>query len=812
MIKIKTIGTWGIMMTHNTLTNKAEQMHVANQARFKFNKTACALAVISTLGAITLSSTAMAQVDNQSENEQANKGTLETIEVTARRTVESLQEVPVAVTSVSAQDLQNRGITVLTEVQQFSPNTTLQTSRGTNSTLTAFIRGVGQQDPLWGYEPGVGIYIDDVYMARPQGAVLDLLNVQRVEVLRGPQGTLYGKNTIGGAIKYVTKEMSGDAEFNAQATLGSYSQRDLMVTGQIPLIEDKLYVGGGYANLNRDGFGEFLISALPDQDRENYNKDLWAARITVEYTPTDKLFFRLDWDKTEDTSNSKGGFRLLPSILTDAPVPDSVYDSYTSLPTENLVEVEGYSFTARYDVSDALQLKYVASSRESYSPTNIDFDNTPAIVFDVPAIYDDENTTHELQANYLADSFKVTGGLYYYDGESCGSFDAILGALGQVLGAPGLTREVTGCNNSESWAAYAQANVDLTEQLSLTLGARYTDETKSASVNNGLIFANVYPESGWIPNYVRPDGTFPGNNLVPQVLGQDTNGDGILDAPSEESWSRFTPRVGLDYQVSDDMMVFASYSQGFKSGTFNPRATINEPAVDPEVVDTYELGIKTDLSDSLRTNVTLFSLDHKDRQYISVLPVSSPTDLNQILGNVGKSSSNGIEAEITWVASDALSFDVALGYIDADFEEVISIGPDGQPIDISDSFAISNTPEYTANFAANYGIDTSFGYVMLSANYYYRDDYNIDETADSLLSQDGYGLLNMSATWESNSGNYYGGVHLKNLTDEEYLVGGYQFVTSDGNGGFIPGTGGDNTLIGYYGDPRTVQVTFGYRF
>ncbi|MFC4699733.1 TonB-dependent receptor [Glaciecola siphonariae] len=775
-----------------------------------FTKTACALAVLSSLGGALHAPLAVAQSDT--DTPESAKKSLEVIEVTARRTVESLQEVPVAVTSISAADLQNRGISVLTEVQQFSPNTTLQTSRGTNSTLTAFIRGVGQQDPLWGYEPGVGIYVDDVYIARPQGAVLDLLNVQRVEVLRGPQGTLYGKNTIGGAVKYVTKEMSGDAQFNAQATIGSYSQRDIMVTGQMPLIEDKLYIGGGYANLNRDGFGEYLISALPDQDTENYNKDLWAARVALEYRPTDNLFFRLDWDKTEDTSNSKGGFRLLPSILTDAPVPGSVYDSYTSLPTENLVDVEGFSFLARYDVSDALQIKYVASSRESTSPTNIDFDNTPVDVFDVPAIYDDENTTHELQANYLGSGFTLTGGIYYYDGESCGSFDAILGALGRVLGAPGLTREVTGCNNSESWAAYTQANIDLSDKLSLTLGARYTDERKEAFVNNGLIFANVYPESGWIPNYVRPDGTFPGNNLVPQVLGQDTNGDGLLDSASEESWSRFTPRVGVDYKLSDKMMVFASYSQGFKSGTFNPRATINEPAVDPEVVDSFEVGVKADLSDTFRTNLTLFNLDHKDRQYISVLPVSSPTDLNQILGNVGKSKAFGLEAEITWVATDALSFDVALGYIDADFKEVITIGADGQPSDISDAFAISNTPKYTANFAANYALDTSFGYVLLSANYYYRDDYNIDETADSLLGQEGYGLVNLSATWESVSGEFYGGLHLKNLTDEEYLVGGYQFVSPDGNGGFIPGTGGDNTLIGYYGDPRTVQLTFGYRF
>ncbi|GAA0853250.1 TonB-dependent receptor [Aliiglaciecola litoralis] len=768
----------------------------AHPHRFKLSTLACAVA-LSSMSANLLA--------------QETKGGLEKIEVTARKTVETLQEVPIAVTSVGAAKLEEIGASVITEIAQFSPNTTLQTSRGTNSTLTAFIRGVGQQDPLWGYEPGVGIYIDDVYVARPQGAVLDLLNVERVEVLRGPQGTLYGKNTIGGAIKYVTKAMTGDPTLNVRATVGSYGQKDLKVTGQLPLVDNKLYIGAGFASLNRDGFGTFLQSAVPNQDTENYNKDVTAARLTLEFTPTDDWFFRLGWDKTKDTSNSKGGFRLLPSVLTDAPVPDSVYDSYTSLPTENLVELEGISFMAQWTVTDSLSLKYIGSSRESYSPTNIDFDNTAIDIFDVPAIYEDENTTHELQAFYGGDSFSLVSGLYYYDGESCGQFEAILGFLGRAaFGVPGLTREVSGCNNSESVAVYAQASIDLSEDLSMTLGARYTDEEKQAYVNNGLIFDNVYPETNWIPGYVRPDG-----QLVPQVLGSDSDGDGTLDAPASKSWSRFTPRIGLEYQANDDMMLFASFSQGFKSGTFNPRATVNEPAVDPEIVDSFEVGMKADWSDTLRTNLTFFALDHKDRQYISVLPGESSTDLNQFLGNVGKSNSKGLEAEITYAASDNLTFDIALGFIDPEFEEVLEQTVDG-PINIADSFSISNTPKTTANFAMNYVMETGSGDVVFNANYYYRGDYSLFEQ-DNLLNQESYGLLNLSVVWYSDDGHWNVGLHGKNLTDEQYLVGGYQFVTPDPSdpsdiSKYTPGLGGDNTLIGYYGDPRTVHLTVGYSF
>jgi len=747
------------------------------------NKSYLALAIVTALSSQSTSA------------EQTNDTELERIEVTARKSVESLQEVPVAVTSISAEDLSERGIEVITEVQQFSPNTTLQRSRGTNSTITAFIRGVGQQDPLWGYEAGVGIYIDDVYMARPQGAVLDLLDIERVEVLRGPQGTLYGKNTIGGAIKYVTKEMSGDADFKVQGTIGDYSQTDLKLTGQLPLIDEQLYFGFGVARLKRDGFGEFLESDLEGQDKENYNKDVMAYRATLEYRPTDTLFFRLNYDKTEDESNAKGGYRLLPSILTDAPVPDSVYDSYTSLPTWNKVELEGISLTAQWEISDNTSLKYVASSRESYSPTNIDFDNTALRIFDVPAIYDDEQTTHELQLNNFGDNYKFVSGLYYYDGESCGQFEAILEVLGNALGAPGLTREVSGCNNSTSTAVYAQMTYDFTDKWSVTAGARYTKDEKEANVNNGLIFGTVYPESGWVPGYVRPEG-----ELVPEVLND------------KEDWSKFTPRIGVEYQANDDLMFFASFAQGFKSGTFNPRATTAEPAANPEEVDSIEIGMKSEwLDNRLRANITLFSLDHKDRQYISVLPGESAADLNQRLGNIGESDATGIEAEFTYLATENLILTASIGTIDSEFKEVIDYDENGNPFDKSDIFTISNTPDYTLNLGASYTMESTVGDFVFNASYYYRDDYVLFEE-NSLLTQDGYGITNLGINWYGNDGNWSAGLHMKNITDEEYMIGGYQFVAPQDDGTYLPGLGGDNTLIGYYGDPRTLSLTVTYQY
>ncbi len=753
-----------------------------------------------TLVALLVSAVFMTPVLAEQASEETKKDEeagLEVIQVTARKTAENLQDVPVAVTSLGATDIGERGLSSVIEVAQFSPNTTLQQSRGTNSTLTAFIRGVGQEDPLWGYEPGVGIYIDDVYVARPQGAVLDIMNIERIEVLRGPQGSLYGKNTIGGAVKYVTKAMSGDAEMSVDLGLGSYNQRDAKLTGQLPLIDNKLYVGVGYANLQRDGYGEFLVSALPGQDTENYNKDLQAARLTLEYRPTDDLFFRLNYDKTDDKSNSKGGYRLVPSLLTNAPVPQSVYDSYTSLPTWNKVETEGLSLMADWTINSHFTFKSVTSERESYSPTNIDFDNTAVIIFDVPAIYDDKQFTQEFQLNYSGDKLTAVSGLYYYTADSCGVFDAILGVLGASLAQPGLTREVGGCSNGDSIAAYSQGSYQLNEQWSVTAGLRYTKDDKEAVVRNGLIFNNVYPESGWIPGYVRPDGL-----TTPVVLDD------------EESWSKLTPKLGVEFKQTDDLMWFASFSQGFKSGTFNPRATIAEPAADPETVDSYELGVKSDWSRTVRVNATLFMLDHKDRQYISVIP--DPNDasvLNQRLGNVGRSEATGAELELTWAASRELEIYANLGLIDAKFEEAISYTPAGVPIDISDRFSITNTPETTANIGFTYNMGMASGDVIFTGNYSYRSDYSLVEL-DNLLTQDAYGLVNLGATWYSNDGHWTVGLHAKNLTDEEYLVGNYAFVTPDATqpSGYRPGLGGDNTFIGYYGAPRTVTLNLGYRF
>ncbi|WP_206482908.1 TonB-dependent receptor [Thalassotalea sp. G2M2-11] len=710
-----------------------------------------------------------------------NKSKLERIEVTARRTVENLQEVPVSLVSLGATEMAEKGITVITDIQQYVPNTTLQVSRGSNSTLTAYIRGIGQQDPLWGYEPGVGIYIDDIYMARPQGAVLDIFDVERVEVLRGPQGTLYGKNTIGGAVKYVTKEMSGDAEFAASATVGNYGRKDIKLSGQLPIIEDKLYIGAAIANLTRDGFGKFR-----NNDEDNYHKDVFASRLKIAFRPTEDLSFKFSYDNTQDDSNAKGGYRMSPSRLTGQQPYDNVYDSDISVPVEGMVELSGMSLIIDWDLSDALSFKSVTAKREGDTLASIDFDNTALKSFDVPGIFDDEQFTQEFQLSYRVNGLSAVGGVYYYDGDACGTFDVQLEVLGQILGAPGLTSENGGCTNTESLSAYGQTSFDLDDHWSMTLGARYTSDEKSADGYKYTFYQTAFPgdvDKG-LAMAINPDNTF----------------------ANDESWTHFSPRVGVEYKPNDNLMYYASYTNGFKSGGFNMRADIGaDPSADqpydPEIVDTIELGFKSEPTVDLRVNAAIFSSDYSDMQVTVQRAVSEGQFVARVL-NAGEAKIKGLEFESIYAATDNLNINLSIGYIDAEFVEFLDASPTGEVINKADQYVVSNTPDWSINLGANYSFVADIGDFVVNTSLAYRGDSHMYETP-SAIDQKAYTLVNAGVTFYHSDGHWTAALKVNNVLDKEYRVAGYNFA---------PTLSLEEVLVGYYGDPQTVAFTLGYQF
>ncbi|CAM5213893.1 TonB-dependent receptor [Alishewanella longhuensis] len=700
---------------------------------------------------------------------------LERIEVTARRTVENLQTVPVAVTSIGEEELAQRGIDNITSVQQFSPNTTLQVSRGTNSTLTAYIRGIGQQDPLWGFEPGVGIYIDDVYLARPQGAALDVYDVERIEVLRGPQGTLYGRNTIGGAVKYVTKQLTGDNQFAIRGTLGSYNQRDLRLSGQTGL-SDTVFVSGAFATFNRDGFGKFLNTG-----DDNYNKDLMSGRLSLQWNAADNFRVNIAADKTVDDSNPRGGFRLFPSALAPTDTrPTKVYDANISMPVTNKVETEGQSLTLAWDLNDNWTVKSITARRKGVTDTNIDFDSTSFPTLDIPAFYEDKQTSQELQFLYSAERLKVASGIYYYNGDACGAFGQVVYGL--------TTTENGGCVETDSLAFYSQGSYQLDDKWSVTLGGRFTKDDKDASVYRYVYNGYKFPR--------QTGGT---------IIGVQT------DFQGSESFSHFSPRLGLEYQHSRDLMLYGSYTNGFKSGGFDMRANqaINPDANKPyqeETVNTFELGMKSEwFNQRLRLNAAVFMAKYDDMQVTVQRSVETApgtvTVASQVL-NAANADINGVELEATFAVTRDFNLSAIVGYVDATFNEVEFFDPNlQQVIDVSNLWSFANTPDLTATLAGTYSIATSFGEVVLTANMAHRGATQIFEIP-SLLDFGGYTVFNAGATWYSNDGHWDVSLQAKNIGDKQARIAGYNFA----------GPVLDNSVLGFYTDPRTFSLTVGYRF
>lgn len=741
-------------------------------AQHKFSRTLLTPSLVALAISSCFAATALAQ-EQTKEAEAEIK--LERIEVTARRTVENLQTVPVAVTSLGEEELAQRGVDNITTVAQYSPNTTLQVSRGTNSTLTAYIRGIGQQDPLWGFEPGVGIYIDDVYMARPQGAALDVYDVERIEVLRGPQGTLYGRNTIGGAVKYVTKQLTGDNEFAVRGTLGTENQRDLKVSGQTGLT-DNVFISGAFATFNRDGFGKFLNTG-----DDNYNKELMTGRVSLQWNVTDSFRMLMNADKTVDDSNPRGGFRLFPSALAPNDTrPTNVYDANISMPMENKVETEGQSITMTFDLSDSWTLKSVTARREGKTDTNIDFDSTSFPTLDIPAFYEDVQVSQELQLLYSDDKLKMASGLYYYDGEACGAFGQV------VYGAS--TTENGGCVQTDSIAAYAQGTYQLDDKWSLTFGGRYTKDDKDASVYRYVYAGYKFPRD--------TDGVY----LATQT-----------DFSGSESFSHFSPRVGAEYQYSRDLMLYGSYTNGFKSGGFDMRAnqSINPDADEPyqeETVDTFELGMKSEwLDQRLRVNAAVFMSSYDDMQVTVQRSVETApgvvTVASQVL-NAASADINGVELEAQFAVTRDFDISMIVGYLDAKFNQVEFFDPNQQQVvDVSNVWAFANTPDLTATLAGKYSIATEMGEFVLTANMAHRSETQIFEVP-SLLDYGSYTVFNAGVNWYSNDGHWDVALQGKNLGDKQARIAGYNFA----------GAVLDNSVLGFYIDPRTVSLSVGYRF
>ena len=361
----------------------------------------------------------------------AQAGTIEQVIVTARRREESLQDVPVAITALTADQLLEQNVRTLEDMTAYAPNIKVNAGRATTSTINAYIRGVGQNDPLWGFEPGVGIYLDDVYIARPQGALLDVYDVERIEVLRGPQGTLYGKNTIAGAIKYVTRDIATeDPAFNVTATGGSYNQRDIKVGGSAPVVADHVYLGAAVAYLQRDGYGELVDDGAPRAFNQRRPGRLGQGRARGARQRHVRVGRKLEAARARrhDPGQLERRRRPAPEQPRPAGARRSLRPAHRHAGRPDRFISKGVAATYTQGLSDALDLKLVGAYREGDGRQFIDFEELNANLFQVPAEYSDDQTSGEVQLTYTGDTLKGVAGVYYFDGTARGAFDASLGA------------------------------------------------------------------------------------------------------------------------------------------------------------------------------------------------------------------------------------------------------------------------------------------------------------------------------------------------------------------------------------------------
>ena len=729
------------------------------------------------------------------------------IVVTARRREESIQDVPLSITAISGEALAKSGTLEITEIAQEVPNLTLEVSRGTNTTLTAFIRGVGQQDPVAGFEAGVGLYVDDIYLNRPQGAVLDIYDVERIEVLRGPQGTLYGRNTIGGAIKYVTAALPDETEIKVRGTYGSYNQADLIVTASTP-VSDSLKVGVSGARLSRGGFGDNLVQ----EGVENYNKDVWGTRGTIEFD-NGPLFIRLSGDYVKDNSDPRQGHRLLPGAFSGAPVLDDVYDTRAGLDVvDQEVEAYGGGLTIAYELNDTMTVKSITGYRKDHSTTPIDFDSLPQADLDVPAIYRNKQFSQELQFLYEGDRLSGVLGAYYLDASAFTAFDVALFTTGAIpsVNLPGLNAQTLGDVDTKTWSIFGDFTYDLTDQFSLSLGGRYTWDKRTSRILR-TTFVGGYSD------------LFPPTDAVPIAVTSDFNGSA--------TFKEFTPRASLSFKPNANHTFYATYSKGFKGGGFDPRGqTSQAPDLDgdgdidyadqyeflsfaPETVDSYEIGWKASLlDDSLFISLAAFKGDYTDVQIPGSVGVDSNGDgisdsFVGITSNAGDADVNGVEFEGRAVVGrnfagpgSRLTFNWALGVLDAKYNTFI----DAFGNDVADQRVFQNTPDVTVNTGFDLGIPVASGIVDFLGSVSLRSDASQFELPGP-LDQDGYALVDASIVYTDDSDRWSIGIHGKNLFDQRYIVSGYDFVT-----GSVLGLEGN--LTAFYGDPRRVFVTGQVKF
>ena len=781
-------------------------------------------ALVSTLAVATTLLAAAPAVAQDAEGETYNDDGIGVIVVTAQKREQNVQDVPIAISAVGEEFLESRDITSIDNLGSIAPNVKIERAPGNSTIAQVSIRGSVTINPAVTWEPAVGIYLDGVYIAKNQGAIFDVADLERVEVLRGPQGTLYGRNTLAGAVNLVTAKPTGVFGGEAELTYGNFDYRRARATLDLPAFGPfSVKLSGQIAK--RDGFydvvpnpfpGADFFAGPPQVDSAN-SLDGQSALAQVRFEPTDTLTVDYMFDYANYDQRPRPG-QLVGLNLNGGPADifDPASPSYTGVPLSLFFDPDrnatqsldagifeksrtmGHSLTATLDLGD-LELKSITALRDLKWEDRLDLDGSPISIATTARFTDMESFSQELQLTGSTFSDRVNfvvGGFYYDEDASTENPQLFFG----VFGPFGNQFESNYASQTEAWAIYAQIDAELTDSLTLTLGARYTEERKDISR-----FLQVLS-----------DPTIPAAAL-PFTVADIEFGD-----VEQAKYDDFSPAATLTYEINPDVSVYARYAKGYKSGGFNgetnvfvaPTADCPTGALElcnpylPETVDSYELGLKSVLADgAFVLNLAAFWDDHQDIQ-LSVFDATGAA-ASKVL-NAASATIKGFEIETVIRPSDALTINGSFAYLDTEYESFIENG-----LEVSDNRAFPHAPEFTISMGADWRVaEGDWGRLNLIGDLnvvsdYYTFPYQLEQTdpfaqvAGNSRSQ-GRVIANLRATVSEVS---LGGVDasisawVRNLTQEDNAS---NFID------FGPAFGG--LLLGYFPEPRTYGLTVGVEF
>ena len=720
---------------------------------------------------------------------QTQQATLEEIIVTAQRREEGLQETPISISAFTPSAIQQLGATNIQEVAEFAPNVVFDFTApisGASNAAGIFIRGIGQSDFALTTEAGVGTYVDGVYMSRSIGGVLDVLDVGRIEILRGPQGTLFGRNTIGGAINISSTPPGHEFGGKLEVSGGAHGRVHLRGVVDLP-ISESLSVRLAASSKDRDGYVQTINpvdTTDPGLDLGNENRQAFRGSVAWQASDSVSLNFTADYSRTRENNAASilRGTTGFPNPLMGAvafiynvfgaPVEglvgfqDSLYSdanfvtgdlrtSYSTGPNGTSIDAWGLAATVDWALSDQFSLKSITAYRDTKGFVHRDADGSPINLTHTSNYdYRHEQFSQEIQA--IGDSasgrLRYVGGLYFFSEEGS---DPILVPLSSAFGTVHIP--VNDIENT-SYAAYVQANFDVSDAVTLTGGIRYTKEEKEFFTNQFLEVGFAGPMNPFL--MFAPAGLriplVPPNSLV------------------EADFDDLSPRISLDYKLNDNLLLYTSYAQGFKSGGFNLRYVVPRNSVlpfDSESVSSAEVGFKYESANQrLRLNGAGFYTEYDGIQVTVFEGLGAPVTLN-----AGDAEIRGAELELAALATDNLQVSASLGWTDAEYTELRSnpafiLTPEQE---VTLDSRLPNAPEFQYRVAIDYSMPmANSGSIDLHIDSSHTDDIANDAQNSHFLFQDAYNIVNAGLTYNAPSENWSVSFFVDNVTDKRYIVSG----------------------------------------